>query len=231
MLKLIRLEMAKNNTAKYALYAMICIVLLTAFLLAIDFAWGFEDIEVMKGIAPPITLMAEMLASIVFIIMSGIMHAAFTVGAYKNKTMDLMFSYPIKRRKILLSKIFAVMMFNFFFLLVTQAVMYGAIHVTGRFFPPAYSMNYDFTSVRTYVMIAAKSLMASCIGIFALFIGMVKKSPVATIVSSFMSVALLQGTIGQTSLIGSFIIPAVIVVIATFLTAAIISGAEKKDIL
>lgn len=101
MLKLIRLEMQKNNTKKYVLYAAISILLVTAFLLAIDFSWGFEELDVMKGEAPPITFIIEMMTGIVFIVMSGIMHSAFTVSAYKNKTIDLMFSYPIKRKKIL----------------------------------------------------------------------------------------------------------------------------------
>ncbi len=230
MLKLIRLEMAKNKAAKYALYAAICMALVTPFLLLIDFSWGFEETDVMAGNAPPITLLVEMITSIVFIVMSGVMHAAFTVNAYKNKTIDLMFSYPIKRKKILLSKILAVVIFTFFALLIAQGIVYGAIHITGKFLPPAYAMNYDFKNASTYIIIVAKSAMAACISVIALFIGMIKKSPVATIVSSFMLVALLQVSIGQTSLIGGILFPMGIVVISMIFAAITVSGAEKKDI-
>lgn len=230
MIKLICLEMRKNNVSKYALYALICIVLITAFVLAIDFSWGFEEADVIAGEAPPITFIAEMMTGIVFLVMAGIMHAAFTVGAYKNRTIDLMFSYPIKRRKILISKILAVLIFNFFALLIAQGILYGAIYVASHFLTPAYAMNYDFASATTYAIIAAKSAMTVCISILSLFIGMLKKSSVATIVSSFMLVMLLQGSIGTTSLLGSVIFPIVIIVIAFGFAAVIISGVEKKDI-
>ncbi len=231
MLKLIRLEMVKNNAAKYALYAVLSVVLVTPFLLLIDFSWGFEETDVIAGNAPSITLLVEMVTGIVFIVMSGVMHAAFTVNAYKNKTIDLMFSYPIKRKKILLSKIFAVLIFTFFALLIAQGIVYAAIHITGKFRPPAYAMNYDFTDASTYLIIVVKSAMAACISIMVLFIGMIKKSPVATIVSSFMSVALLQASIGQISLVGGILYPMGIVVISMIFAAITVSGVEKKDVI
>ena len=36
-----------------------------------------------------------------FLVFTGIMLSVFIVSAYKNKTINIMFSYPIKRQKIL----------------------------------------------------------------------------------------------------------------------------------
>ncbi len=231
MLKLIRLEMVKNNIGKYVLYAFICILLITPFILAIDFSWGFEEADVIAGEALPITFLVEMMVCIVFIIMSAIMHGAFTINAYKNKTIDLMFSYPIKRRKILLSKIFTVLIFIFVATLVAQAIIYGAIHIGGISHATAYPMNYDFTKASTYITIAVKSAMAACMGIVGLFIGMIKKSTVAAIVSSFMLLMPLQVCLGQASLVKGILFPLMIIIVSLVFAGVIVSGAEKKDII
>lgn len=50
MLKLIRLELLKNNAAKYALYSVIVILSLTALSIGFVFFLGFEDPEIAEGI-------------------------------------------------------------------------------------------------------------------------------------------------------------------------------------
>lgn len=46
----------------------------------------------------------ELFTNMCFVIFTCTMLASFIVSAYKNKTMNLMFSYPISRKKILLSQ-------------------------------------------------------------------------------------------------------------------------------
>lgn len=59
-----------------------------------------------------------------YVIFTGVMIAAYIVGAYEKKTMNLMFSYPIKRRKIILAKVSAVWIFNFLAMVVSKVVIY-----------------------------------------------------------------------------------------------------------
>ena len=61
----------------------------------------------------------ELFTSMAFLIYTSVMLASFIVSAYKNKTMNLMFSYPIKRQKILASQMIAVWTFNFAALILT----------------------------------------------------------------------------------------------------------------
>ncbi len=46
----------------------------------------------------------ELFTSMSFLIFTSVMLSSFIVSAYKNKTMNLMFSYPIRRQKILVSQ-------------------------------------------------------------------------------------------------------------------------------
>lgn len=61
----------------------------------------------------------ELFTSMAFLIFTSVMLASFIVSAYRNKTMNLMFSYPIKRQKILASQMLAVWIFNFLALVLT----------------------------------------------------------------------------------------------------------------
>lgn len=42
----------------------------------------------------------ELFTNMAYLIFTGVMLSTFIVSAYKNKTMNLMFSYPIKRQEI-----------------------------------------------------------------------------------------------------------------------------------
>ncbi len=110
MIKLIRLEWKKNNIASYIRYAAVLAALLGVFLYALAF-WGIANepdgtldaAEGMNVISSPV----ELFTGIAFLIFTSAMLASFIVSAYKNKTMNLMFSYPIKRQKILAAQMLA----------------------------------------------------------------------------------------------------------------------------
>lgn len=109
MIKLIRLEWKKNNIASYIRYAAVLAALLGVFLYALF--WGIANepdgtldaAEGMNVISSPV----ELFTGIAFLIFTSAMLASFIVSAYKNKTMNLMFSYPIKRQKILAAQMLA----------------------------------------------------------------------------------------------------------------------------
>lgn len=116
MLKLIQLEWKKNNIRKYICNAVILTVLLCLFIFALAFLGIADDPDGtlvaapgMENISAPI----ELFTGMAWLIFTGVMLASFIVSAYKNKTMNLMFTYPIKRRKILASQMAAVWIFNF----------------------------------------------------------------------------------------------------------------------
>ncbi|MDE6853305.1 MAG: ABC transporter permease, partial [Lachnospiraceae bacterium] len=110
MIKLIRLEWKKNNIEKYIGKAVVLAVLIGVFIFALAFLGIANDpdgtldaVEGMGVISAPIELFTNM----AFLIFTSSMLASFIVSADQNKTMNLMFSYPIKRQKILASQMIA----------------------------------------------------------------------------------------------------------------------------
>ena len=131
MWKLMKLEWKKNRIGKYVKKAVILALMLSLFLFAFvylgianDPDTGVPDAATGSG---TISASVEMFTSMSFLILSSVMLSSFLVSAYKNGTMDLMFSYPIRRQKILASGMLAVWIFNFAALVLTKLAVYGCI--------------------------------------------------------------------------------------------------------
>jgi ABC-type transport system involved in multi-copper enzyme maturation permease subunit len=105
MWQLIKLEWGKNKISKYILGAFIVIFLLGLFMfaqcylgIANDSSTGVPDSAPgMETMAPQI----ELFTNLSFLVFTAVMMSSFIITPYKNKTMNLMFSYPIKREKIM----------------------------------------------------------------------------------------------------------------------------------
>ena len=137
MLKLIKLEWKKNNIGKYIRNAVILAIILCTFLFALAYLGIANDPD--TGV-PDAALGNEMISSSIelftgmaFLVFTGVMLASFIVTAYKNKTMNLMFSYPIRRQKILVSQMLAVWIFNFITLILTKLLVYGCVLIGSLF--------------------------------------------------------------------------------------------------
>lgn len=130
MFKLIRLEWKKNNIGKYIRNAVILAALLCIFIFALAFLGIANDPDGTLDAAPGMNTISssiELFTNMSFLVFTSVMLASFIVSAYKNKTMNLMFSYPIKRQKILASQMAAVWIFNFLALVFTKLLIYVCI--------------------------------------------------------------------------------------------------------
>lgn len=234
MLKLIRLEWKKNHIGVYIRNACILAALLGLFIYALAF-WGIANdpdgtldaAEGMETISSPV----ELFTSMSFLVFTCVMLASFIVSAYKNKTMQLMFSYPVKRQKILASQMLAVWMFNFAALVLTKLFIYGVIAIGGTRMTSSFAIDFDMGSLGFYIQLFSKSAVIVSMSFVALFVGLTMKSPVATVVSSFLLILLTQANIGDYSLSGSAAVPVVLVVLSLVFAGLSVWKVETKDLM
>lgn len=234
MLKLIKLEWKKNNISKYALSAFILAAFLCLFLFALAFLGIAEDpdgtldaVEGMNVISAPV----ELFTSISFLIFTSVMLSSFIVSAYKNKTMNLMFSYPVKRQKILVSQMLAVWIFSLAALVFTKLLIYTCLYMGSQTMESSFVIDFNMGSLSFYVQLLLKSVVIVSMSFIALFVGMMMKSSKAAIITSFVLIFLTQANIGDFSLAGNRVFP-IILTVASFTFAALsIRNAETKDLL
>lgn len=234
MIKLIRMEWKKNNIAKYTCYALVLAALLCLFIFALAFLGIANDpdgtLDAAEGMEM-ISASIELFTSMCFLIFTSVMLAAFIVSAYKNKTMNLMFSYPIKRQKILASQMIAVWIFNFAALTLTKLLIYTCIYMGSQSMQSSFVIDFDIGSLSFYTQLLVKSAVIVSMSFIALFVGMSMKSSKATIITSFLLVFLTQGSIGDFSLAGNRIFPAVLMAVSAVFAVLSICNAETKDLL
>lgn len=221
MLKLIKLEWKKNNIGKYIrnaaiLFPALCFL---TFLVARDPGTG------------EISLFIETLSSMSFLIFTSVMLSSFIVSAYKNKTMNLMFSYPIKRQKILVSQMLAVWIFNFAALALTKLLLYGIILACSRFMELPCSIDFDMASAGFYIQHIIKAAITVTMSFISLFIGMNMKSSKATITSSFVLIILTQANLGDFAMAENLVLPAILMVVSLIFAFLSIRKVETNDLM
>ena len=233
MLKLIRLEWKKNNIGKYIIGAVITALLLGLFVFALAF-WGIAiDPDGTLDAAPGTDVISapiELFTGMAFLIYTSVMSASFIVSAYKNKTMNLMFSYPIKRQKILASQMIGVWSFNFIALTLTKLIIYLCIFMGAKFMQSSFVIDFSIESPSFYVQLILKSVIIVSISFIALFVGMALKSSKATIITSFLLILLTQANVGDFTLADNAIFPVILTIISFGFAVLAIYNVESKDL-
>lgn len=234
MLKLIKLEWKKNNIVKYIRNAFVLAFFLCLFVFALAFLGIANDpdgtldaAEGMNTISSPI----ELFTSMSFLIFTSVMLASFIVSAYKNKTMNLMFSYPIRRQKILASQMIAVWIFNFIALVVTKLMIYSCVAIGAKSMPSSFVIDFDMGSSSFYVQLLAKSVVIVSMSFIALFVGMAMKSSKAAIITSFLLIFLTQANVGDFSLAENTVFPIALTVVSFVFAELSICHVETKDLM
>lgn len=234
MLKLIKLEWKKNNIAKYIYNAFILAAFLCLFVFALAFLGIANDpdgaLDAVEGMNT-ISASIELFTSMSFLIFTSVMLASLIVSAYKNKTMNLMFSYPIKRQKILSAQMMAVWIFNFIALVVTKLMIYTCVYLGSKSMHSSFVIDFDMGSLSFYVQLLVKSVVIVSMSFIALFVGMAMKSSKATIITSFLLIFLTQANVGDFSLAGNAVFPAILTITSFVFAGLSIFNAETKDIM
>lgn len=235
MFKMIKLEWKKHKINKYIIGTAVLIAVLAVFNFAMvflgiadDSATGVPDMALQHmGVSTNV----ELLTDISFLIFAAVMHATFVITEYKNKTMELMFTYPVSRKKIMISKMAAVWIFSFISLVAAKLICYAVVQGGMNFYQnSSFPMDVSLTDPMFYLTTLLKSASTICISFIALFIGMTVKSSKAAIVSSFLLIVLMQGNIGGASLRDNMFMPIILTVISLVFAWICVRKAEKKDI-
>ena len=208
--------------------------LLGLFVFALAFLGIANDPDGTLDAAPGTDVISapiELFTSMAFLIYTSVMLATFIVSAYKNKTMNLMFSYPIKRQKILASQMIAVWTFNFAALILTKLAIYMCVFFGAKFMQSSFVVDFSIGSLSFYIQLILKSGVIGSMSFIALFVGMALKSSKATIVTSFLLIFLTQANIGDFTMAGNAVFPIILTAISLLFAALSIINVESKDLM
>ena len=229
MLKLIRLEWKKHNIGKQIRIAVITTALLMLFVLMT--ARELETSETVEVYGKSMLDAAVALfVHMSYMVFTGVMIAGYIVGAYEKKTINLMFSYPISRAKIIMAKVLAVWIFDFAAMVISKALLYGGLLLT-KSFTGISAEGLMILEPSFWLDVVLSSAAMVSISFIALPIGMKLKSSKAAIVAAVIIVCFTQGQIGSVTLVNNMTFYAALFAVAVASVWLSVWRVEQRDVM
>ena len=234
MKTLIRLELRRTNFRTYVISALIIAVML-GFLYLFAYAPMLEtndaDMKIFSGYENLIPLYG-VLNMTVFCVLAAVIYSKIIIEEYSGKRPILLFSYPINRKKIMLSKLCIVFVFTVIAMFISNFLIFIIFGVSEKFLHLVsgdFTYSIMFQAIETTLIM---SLSAASIGIIAVGIGFIKKSVPTTIVSAVLIASLMCNIVANTtsSKIAMYIFVAVMILIGIMFSAILMKKVEVMEV-
>lgn len=221
MFNLIRLEFKKFKLAGLSNGMIIANTILLALMIFMGGVSKYEG-EVMFQNVTDLVILSQILIMGTYVVYGSVVLAKLTISEYTNKTMQLMFMYPINRKKLLVSKVCIVYLFTTINVLISSVFVLTGLSITDHIIDIIPGV-VNFVSVMEAVsVIGASIVMSGFFSILPLYTGMRKKSTASMIGSSFIVVCLACSNIGPAMnlkfYVGKILILGVVAIIGVALT-------------
>ncbi|PGB85780.1 hypothetical protein COM03_03570 [Bacillus wiedmannii] len=189
MLRLMKLEMKKFKLGWYVRGVIIANIAILALLISMSI---ISQIEGDPEIRDPqmILLAASTLVRATFIIFGSVLIVRLIIGEYKNKTILLMFSYPINRKKMMASKLAITAIVTFITVIVSNILVVGIFFGIDSYFsilPNSFTVDQ---LVQEGIKLVPLAIATAGMSLIPLYFGMRKRSVPTTIVSSLIVVSI-----------------------------------------
>ncbi|MCM1144495.1 MAG: ABC transporter permease [Blautia sp.] len=187
MKHLMRLELKKIHFLRYILISA------AAILFAIFFIFvALNDSAGSKDTFDRAFRVVQMIFVFVYVIFFAVLVSALVISEYNHKTILLMFTYPIDRKKLIAAKLLLITLF------IAVSVLVG--YVCCALFIVGVDSRLDWIAgefslevLKNWISAAFSSTVVfCCLGLWSFVAGMIKKSVTVTIVSSVIFIYLRQ---------------------------------------
>ncbi len=217
MKTLIRLELKKSTLRPHLLGFIIANIIILFLSVSTSSLLSNGAVSPSTAGLPPMqldtTTLAAMLTRAILIVWEAVLISLFIIEEYHNKTINLLFTYPVNRAKLISAKVILVCGIMLLFYICSSIFQSFSIFLLSRQFN---FVTYSFENLLIHVLTGISTIL---IGLLPLCIGMVKKSSIVTIVASIIIVAFTSNSQGSTA--GLLSMPLIAIILG--LTGAIFS--------
>ncbi|EEL68721.1 Bacitracin transport permease protein BCRB [Bacillus mycoides] len=182
-----KLELKKFKLGWYVKRAVIANIVILALLIFVSIVAQIEGDPKIRD-SQIILSMASALVRATFIIFGGVLIAKLIIDEYKNKTILLMFSYPINRKKMMVSKLAITATLTFITVILSNILLVGIFFGIDSYFsilPNSFTVDQ---LIQEGIKLIPLAIATAGISLIPLYFGMRKRSVPATIVSSIIVV-------------------------------------------
>ncbi|MBG0968835.1 MULTISPECIES: ABC transporter permease [Bacillus] len=229
MLHLMKLELKKFKLGWYVKRAIIANVVILALMIFVSIIAQVEgDAEIRNP--ETILLMASTIVRATFIIFGSVLIARLIIGEYKNKTILLMFSYPINRKKMMASKLTITAIVTFITVIVSNILVVGVFFGIDSYFsilPNSFTVDQ---LMQEGIKLVPLAIATAGMSLIPLYFGMRKRSVPTTIVSSLIVVSIAMNGNPEFSIATFLPLQLALATIGVVIAYYGIKNIEKEDI-
>ena len=229
MFKLIHLEIKKFKLFDYWLGILMANIGFIAFLSMIfvleknDGNIPFENFDMVMSIS-------NSAVRATFLIFSSVILVKIIIDEYKTNSIDIMFTYPISRKKIMWTKLIIVACFTFITIMISTLFVGGVVYLLDTMFDIIPGDIRKEEIVENLLTAFLGALASAGLSLIPLFFGMRNKSASATFVSSIILVALTNSTSNNFTVFSFIVIPISLGLIGILIGYLTVRNIEHVDI-
>ena len=189
MLHLLKLEMKKFSLGWYVKGAIIANIVITAIMCSVIYIAQSEGDLLISTYQDVYALIGASVRA-TFIVFASVLIARLVIEEYKNRTILIMFTYPVSRKKLIASKLTLIAFLTLITIILSNIVVAGLFSIINSYFhivPFTLSANQFIGEVINIVPFAIAS---TGISLIPLYFGMRNHSVPATIGSSLLVVTI-----------------------------------------
>lgn len=192
MLHLVKLELKKGSLRGYVYGALIAYAAIAALLLLMYFV---KD----EPSAPPnFRDLSEVLAVVntmvcsTFVIYSSSLLARLVIGEFKDRTMSVLFAYPVSRKQLIFAKLSIVFVWCFVNILIGNLLLDALMLTVNAYAGEVAGTVTSADLLRQFGTVVLQAVGAAGMSLLPLVIGLPRRSIAATIVSSIFIVSIVS---------------------------------------
>lgn len=190
-MQLMRLELKKYKLQYHIIGVIIAILLIMAFI-TISLVDSMTDPTQTKDTYESTFMAINLLITAIFLVYSSVLISKIVISEYNNKTIMILFCYPVSRKKLMITKLLMVSIFTI--IAMTISYLCCTFYLIGMdYFFDMVQGTFNTSYLNLYIPEAVTSIvMSGVLSLIPFVIGMQKKSVPATIVSSLLVIFLRQ---------------------------------------
>lgn len=230
MLKLMKLEMKKYKMKGYVKAVAITTLVLLCLMIFLC-VLSKEEAELSFLSFIEVIDMVDSLVRAVYVIFAGTLLAKYIIDEYKNKTITILFMYPISRKKIMLAKLLLVGITIFFTMLLSNLILSSILYIFATFTGIITNSINIHELLSKVINVIITDLGLTGMSLISLYFGMRGKSVRATIVTSIILVSIVGSNWGEAfSLVTIIYIPIILGIIGIAIAYMAIRNVDNVDV-
>lgn len=181
MIHLMKLELKKVGLKKYVLFSIVGIFISMFFLFV-----GLNDSSTIKSSYEKAFTTVGLIFCFYYIILFSVLVSSYIINEYNHKTILVMFSYPIDRRKLMCAKLFLIMLLVMVSMLIGY-ICCGVLIILLDKYMGVIKGEFESSVLSYWISTALKAAITFCaLGVGTFVVGMMKKSVSMTIISAII---------------------------------------------